>query len=361
MKTFNTSKGKVAIITDTHFGARADSPVFHDYFMRFFDDEFFPFLEREGIKVVLHLGDFTDRRKYINFVTLNKVRNYFIRRIKEMEITLICTVGNHDTYYKNTNEINSMHELFSNIDHIHILTEVEEVMFDKTKVLLVPWINESNYESSIAKIQSSDAEILMGHLEIKKFLMNRGQTSETGFDATMFDKFKLVASGHFHHKSDAKNIFYLGAPYELTFADINDPRGYHSWEINSTELDFHQNPYKMFYKVFYNDKDATLPSLLKKISNKFQGSYVKVVVQNRMNPVFFDKFMEKLFSLGPADIKIEDDDRLVGNEEMIIDTAAEDTLTILNKYVDGLEIDSNKDKIKEELRTLYIEAQNAEK
>jgi DNA repair exonuclease SbcCD nuclease subunit len=356
---FKTGVGKICLICDTHFGARADSPVFHDYFMQFFDDIFFPYLEKEKIKIVLHLGDFTDRRKYINFVTLNKVRNYFVRRIKEMGITLICTVGNHDTYYKNTNEINSMHELL-HIDKINIFTEVEEVMFDKTKVLLVPWINEGNYEASIAKIQASDAEILFGHLEIKKFQMNRGQTSETGFDASVFDKFKLVASGHFHHRSDAGNIFYLGAPYELTFADINDPRGFHSWETNSFELDFHKNPYKMFYKVFYNDKDATLPSLLKKISSKFQGCYVKVVVQNRMNPEFFDKFMYKLVSFGPADIKIEDDDKLNGDEEMVVDMA-EDTLTILNKYVDTLEIDSDKDMIKEELRTLYIEAQNAEK
>src|ERR1035437_1866341 len=361
MKKFKTGNGKVAIITDSHFGARADSPIFHDYFVKFYEEVFFPYIDKEGIKIVLHLGDFTDRRKYINYITLNKVRNYFIRRIKEMGITMICTVGNHDTYYKNTNEINSLQELFSNMDNIHILTEVEEVMFDKTKVLLVPWINEGNYETSIAKIQSSNAKILMGHLEIKKFLMNRGQTSETGFDASMFDKFDLVASGHFHHKSNDKNIFYLGAPYELNFADINDPRGFHSWITKSKELEFHLNPYKMFYKVFYNDKDATLPSLLKKISSKFQGCYVKVVVQNRMNPVFFEKFMEKLFSLGPADIKIEDDLTLDDHTTETVVDMAEDTLTILNKYVDALEIDTNKDKIKEELRTLYIEAQNAEK
>jgi DNA repair exonuclease SbcCD nuclease subunit len=360
MRKFDTSVGKVAVITDTHFGSRADSPVFHDYFMKFYTDIFFPFIEKEGIKVILHLGDFTDRRKYINFVTLNKVRTYFMSKLKELGLTMICTVGNHDTYYKNTNEINSMHELFSDTKKIIILTEPEEVMFDKTKVLLLPWINESNQEKSLKMINETDAKIAMGHLEIRGMLMNRGQRCDVGFDSNLFEKFDTVASGHFHHKSTEKNLYYLGSPYEMTFADINDPRGFHVWETDGSELDFYQNPYKMFYKIYYDDKDKTLDSLTKKITSKYRGAYVKVLVQNRQNPMFFDKFLEILFSKNPADVKIEDDMNIGEDEEMIVDTA-ENTLKILNKYVDSLEIDSDKAKIKEEIRLLYTEANNMER
>jgi len=361
MRTFDTKIGRCAILADTHFGARADSPVFHDYFMRFYEDVFFPFLAKNNIKVVLHLGDFTDRRKYINFVTLNRLRNYFVRRLHELGITLICTVGNHDTFYKNTNEINSLQELFFDNPNIIILTEAEEVMFDGTKVLLVPWINENNIEKTLQLIKETDAKICFGHLELKGFLMNRGQKSEIGFDAAIFEKFDLVASGHFHHKSDNGKIFFLGTPYELNFADINDPRGFHTWEIDTTELDFYQNPHKMFYKIYYDDKDKPLEILTKKITDKYQGTHVKVIVQNRTNPNNFDKFMECLFSMLPADVKIEEDLSLdEGSEEMVVDMT-EDTLTILNKYVDCLEIDTDKEKIKEELRTLYIEASNMER
>jgi DNA repair exonuclease SbcCD nuclease subunit len=361
MRAFDTAIGKVAIITDTHFGARADSPVFHDYFMRFYDDVFFPFLIKNNIKIVLHLGDFTDRRKYINFVTLSKVRIYFMSRIQELGITLICTVGNHDTFFKNTNEVNSMQELFSDNKNVIILTEAEEVMFDQTKVLLVPWINEGNLDVSMQKIKETDAKLLFGHLEVIGFLMDRGRPSEVGFEAKLFEKFDVVASGHFHHKSHDKNIFFLGAPYELTFADINDPRGFHTWETNSLEFDFYQNPYHMFYKLYYDDKDKPLTETLKKVSDKYQGTHVKVIVQNRTNPNHFEKFMERLFSMNPADVKIEEDLHLDdGSEKMEVDMA-EDTLTILNKYVDSLEIDTDKDKIKEELRTLYVEATNMER
>jgi|ERR1035441_2337283 DNA repair exonuclease SbcCD nuclease subunit len=361
MRTFNTTIGKVAIITDTHFGARADSPVFHDYFTRFYEDVFFPFIIKEKIKVVLHLGDFTDRRKYINFVTLNRVRNYFVKRIQELGLTMICTVGNHDTYYKNTNGVNSLQELFVDNPNIVILTEAEEVKFDKTKVLLVPWINEGNQEKSLQLIAKTKAKFCFGHIELKGFLLNRGLKSEVGFDAELFKKFDVVASGHYHTKSENGNVFYLGAPYELTFSDINDPRGYHTWETKTKDLYFCRNPYKMFYKIFYDDRDQPLSVLLKKVTDKFQGVYVKVVVQNRTNPDHFDKFMERLFSMQPADIKIEDDMSMDDDTKNMIVDMAEDTLTILNKYVDTLEIDMDKDKIKEELRILHVEAINMDR
>ena len=40
---------KIAIITDQHFGARKNSKLFHDYFLKFYNDVFFPTLESEGI------------------------------------------------------------------------------------------------------------------------------------------------------------------------------------------------------------------------------------------------------------------------------------------------------------------------
>jgi hypothetical protein len=153
----------------------------------------------------------------------------------------------------------------------------------------------------------------------------------------------------------------LGAPYELNFADMNYPRGFHVWEIGLKELEFLRNPYRMFYKIIYDDREKTLEEILSKASDKFQGTYVKVVVQNRTKPNDFDKFMERLFSLNPADVKIEDNQSLdEGTEDLIVNTA-EDTLTILNKYVDSLEIETDKVKVKDELKLLYVEASNMER
>lgn len=363
LRTFNTEVGKVAIITDTHFGARSDSLVFHDYFMRFYDQILFPWLVENNVKYLLHLGDFTDRRKYINFFTLNRVRKHFMAKLKELGITLIITIGNHDTFFKNTNEVNSMEELFSDTDNVIVLTEPEEVMFDDTLVLLMPWINEANYEKAISLNNNTEARVLMGHLELKGITMNRfNQRSEVGLDQDVFAKFDCVCSGHIHHKSDEGHIHHLGAPYEMTHADGNDPRGFHVWSPSQPAvIEFIQNPHKMFHRLYYDDKDKELGALLKKITPKYESTYVKVIVNNRTNPYYFEKYMDKLFSVNPADVKVEEDLKLTEGEEDATVDMAEDTLTILSKYVDSLEIDADKDKVKDELRSLYIEASNMER
>ena len=43
---------KIAIITDTHFGARNDSVQFDEYFYQFYEGQFFPYLQKNNIKTV---------------------------------------------------------------------------------------------------------------------------------------------------------------------------------------------------------------------------------------------------------------------------------------------------------------------
>ena len=103
---------KVACITDTHWGARNDSLAFLEYFHKFYDNIFFPYLEANNIRTVIHLGDIVDRRKFINYIILHKFKNDFIFRLKKMGIDFHVIIGNHDVPYRNTNEVNSMRELF---------------------------------------------------------------------------------------------------------------------------------------------------------------------------------------------------------------------------------------------------------
>ena len=88
---------KFAVIADTHFGCRQDAQVFLDYFFRFFEEIFFPYLKEHGIKDVIHLGDLVDRRKYINFRVLHEMNTRVIHRFAEEGLTLHIISGNHDT------------------------------------------------------------------------------------------------------------------------------------------------------------------------------------------------------------------------------------------------------------------------
>ena len=135
---------KVAIITDQHFGARKNSKLFHDYFLKFYEDVFFPTLEKEGITTIVDMGDTFDSRKGIDLAALSWAKKNYFDRLKEMGITVHTIVGNHTAYYKNTNDINAIDLLLREYDNIKIYSETRPITLGNLSVLLVPWINQEN-------------------------------------------------------------------------------------------------------------------------------------------------------------------------------------------------------------------------
>jgi DNA repair exonuclease SbcCD nuclease subunit len=349
---------KLALVTDTHFGARADSLLFHDYFNKFYNGLFFPTIDKLKIKTVVHLGDLVDRRKFINFNILSKMRKDFINPLRDRNIKMHIVPGNHDTFFKNTNEVNALNELFSDTEHIKIHNEPEEVTIGGRLMLMLPWINMENHERSMERIKRAKAQVCMGHLELSGFYVARGLKNETGMDKKLFRKFKHVITGHYHHKSDDGKIFYLGSPYEFTFIDLNDPKGFHIYDTETLELTFVQNPHRMFYRLYYDDREKSLDDLISKRKlEKLTGTYVKIIVTNKTNPFLFDQFIEKIYQIQPADVSVIENLEYHSNDVTELNMA-EDTLTILGKYVDGMELDVDKVRIKEKLKELYIEAAN---
>ena len=353
---------KIALITDTHYGVRNDSKVFADFQNKFFYNIFLPYLKENNILSVLHLGDLMDRRKYVNYVTLKNVKDNFILPLINENINVNIVVGNHDTYYKNTNSVNGINELFSNIDPelFHIWWDKPvELDYDGLKIMLCPWICEENYAESMKAMDQTDARVLMGHFEIEGFEMYRGAVCEHGEKADVFSKFDLVCSGHFHHKSTHKNISYLGSPYEMTWSDYNDPRGFHIFDTETREIEFVQNPYSIFHKIKYSDEDMTIEDIANLDTSQLTGTYIKVIVHNKTNPYLFDLFIDRLQQAGASDIKVIDDhlNLELTDDESLIDEA-QDTMTILTKYIDTIEFRGDRKRVEHFLRELYQEAVN---
>ena len=352
---------KVAIITDQHFGARNDSTHFLDFYEKFYSEVFFPTIESNGIDTVLILGDTFDRRKYVNFFTLKRAKQMFFDPLFNRGIQIHMLAGNHDTYFKNTNEINSVDLLLSEYAiSLNVIDGPTEIYVGPHKICMMPWICADNYEDSMTMLKDTDADICMGHFEIAGFAMYRGMPSEGGLDRGIFRKFSHTFSGHYHHKSNNDDIYYLGNPYELTWQDYNDPRGFHIFDLDTHQLDFIQNPHKMFHRIIYDDKEQTIKEIDNMDLKPYTNTYVKVVVINKTNPYLFDKFMNNLYNVNPADITIAEDFTELNEDDTLVDEA-EDTLTILNKYVDGITEESiDNDKLKILLKELYIEALNTE-
>lgn len=348
---------KVAIITDLHFGARGDAITFVDYMDKFYTNTFFPTLQERGIKTILNLGDTFDRRKYINYNSLKRARQMFFDPIRDNGMIMHMLAGNHDTYYKNTNDTNSIDLLLNEYSNINVMAEACDLTVDGRKIFMLPWICSDNYEQSMERMNDTDAEICMGHLEIAGFVMHRGVKSHGGLNAERFRKFGLVYSGHYHHRNNDGHIYYLGNPYELTWADYKDPRGFHIWDTETMELEFIENPYTMFERVEYDDvtNDYTDydPSIMKE-------KYVKVIVNNKSDFKKFDDFMKKIYKANPHDVRILEDFAEFQDGEIDEELNLEDTMNILTSYVDSVETTLDKEKITGFLRGLYAEAQQLE-
>jgi DNA repair exonuclease SbcCD nuclease subunit len=349
---------KIALIADTHWGIRNDSQVFYDYFKRFLDDVFFPMLEKEGIKQVIHLGDLVDRRKYANYLTLSRLRRDFLEECERRCIDVYIIPGNHDVFYKNTNEINALREIITGrYQFIHVIEKPVTITFDSTDILLLPWICEDNYEESMNAIKTTTGQVVCGHLELNGFEMFKGSISDHGMDHKLFDRFDVVCSGHYHHKSDTGNIHYLGAFAEYTWSDFDDPRGFHVFDTEIRELTFIRNPYRMFEKVWYDDAGKTVEEVVFDREIDVRNKMVKLIVKNKTNPYWFDLFVDRIEKEGVIDLQVVEDHLhldLLADEDIIDE--AEDTLTVCKKYISSMNLSVDQKKLDRVITNLYTEA-----
>ena len=350
---------KVALVTDTHFGARSDSLAFDAYFAKFYDECFFPYLEKEGIKTICHLGDIFDRRKYINFNTLKSCKRYFFQKAQELDIEIHMIPGNHDTYFKNTNDVNSPDLLLGEYNNITLYQEPTEIMLDRHKVLYLPWICGENYDRTMAKISESDAKTCFGHFEFAGYDMLPGMPNLHGMDSNAFSSFDLVVSGHFHHRHSRGNITYMGNPYEITWSDYKDPRGFALFDTVKGDLEYINNPFRIFHKVYYDDSDFEGSNAISNFDfDSISGGAVKLIVTKKTDFSKFDHFVDKLYTCNLIDLKIIEDFSEFEDEALGEDIDLEDTMTLLKDYVNNVETDLDKQRIKNLLQSLYIEAQD---
>ena len=342
----------VALITDQHLDGRKGSIIFWEYFKKFYDDVFFPTLEERGISTVIDLGDTFDNRKNIDYNVWSRVRRYYFDRLFNMGIHVHMILGNHCVYYKNTNDINAPDLLLKDYPNIDVYAEPETVMIDDELILMLPWINNENYDETMEHIKNTRAKIAMGHLELNGFEVSPGMLHEGGMDPDVFFKFKQVFSGHFHHKSSRGNITYLGNPYEMFWNDYKDPRGFHLYEPSTNTLQFVKNPYSIFQKIYYDDADSNFSINPSEYSNTF----VKVVVENKTDYYAFDKMINQLYDAGVHDLKIIENFLEEDRKKTDDDIEIKDTLSLLNEYIDEVEMTVDKKSLKDLMKSLYIES-----
>ena len=340
----------IVIITDQHFGARKGATYIHNYFKKFYDDIFFPYLEKNKIDTVVDMGDTFDNRRNIDLASLEWSKKNYYDRLQAMGITVHTIVGNHTAYYKDTNEVNTVELLLKEYDNVVVYSEPETVNIGGLDILMLPWINEENKLQTLEMMDTTKADVIMGHLELNGFVATRGHTMEHGMDTKIFDKFYRVYSGHYHTRSDNGKIYYLGNPYEMFWNDVNDPRGFNLFDTQTLKHSPVNNPYRLFYNVYYEDTNYKLFD-----SRELRHKIVKVIVKRKTDQKQFEKFIDKLYNSGIQDLKIVENYILQESEDFEVEET-ENTIGILNRYIDESEFEGDKTLIKGILQQIYTEA-----
>lgn len=315
----------------------------------------FNYLEEHDIDQIIQLGDLFDRRKYINFLTLSESKRYFFDIIKNKNIKLTALLGNHDIFWKESVSVNSPNLLLDSYTTLNIVNFPKTIVINGIAIDIIPWICKENEEEIFKFIEGSSSDICMGHFELAGFDMMKGIPSHEGKDATFLSKYKQVFSGHYHTASSKGNIHYLGTPYELTWMDYGDTKGFYILDCESLEIEFIKNELTMFEKIYYNDTED-----LKLQYDNLEDKFIKLIVVNKTDYKQFDGVIEEIYKRNPIELKIIEDLSEFENSAVDENLNLEDTMTLLSEYVDGLETDADKIRLKTLLRELYVEAHDYE-
>lgn len=352
---------KIAILNDTHCGVRNSSEIFMDYQEQFYRDVFFPYLEENDIKKIIHLGDYYENRTSINFKALNHNRRIFLDELRDRNIHMDIIPGNHDVYYKNTNQLNALKELLGHyMGEVRIVENPEVIDYDGFKMLLLPWINSENEDEIRRVINTCSASWCCAHLELAGFEMMKGVVCTEGTDMKMFRKFEGVMSGHFHTKSQQENIHYLGSQMEFTWSDSGDRKYFHIFDTDDRSLTPVENPITMFKKIFYDDTQDSAKLALTDVRH-LDNQFVKVIVVNKKDPKKFEAYIDKINSRKIHGLQIaENFSDFVGSNVEDEKISLDSTDHLLYTYIDAVDTDLDKDRIKNDVRALMVEAQSLE-
>lgn len=359
---------KIMILGDLHWGARSDNTTFLESFADYFDNVFFPLVEKTKPDIIVQVGDVFDKRSYLNVNTLYYVRTRFIEPLRKVGIPSFILPGNHDIYFKNTNRVNSFEEVFGylpeakdqkeSVHDVHLVLKPTEV----AGLLLMPWISPDDAEQSLAALRATSARYCFGHFDFAGFDFGGGRKSEEGFDRDLFKQFELVISGHYHTRQKSGNIFYCGVPYEKTWEDYDNWVGVHILDTETGKVTAYPNNNRMHYVVNWRDGGYDispavgdclddLASLAKKI--------VRVMVHDNKHPVKLEKLIGKISAVKPESVTVVHKSLSVDGAKVLDELREanpDDTITTIRTYVGNMEGVPEKDAVLEILVDLHSKA-----
>ena len=342
---------KLGIIGDIHFGVKEGIDEFVEYQFNSLD-YYFEELKERNIKDLVFLGDITDKRNSINFKTLTLIKERFIPQLKSFAEVYFIT-GNHDTYYKSTNKINSNRLLFEELENT-VIIDNKPLVIDN--LIFIPWINQENENliKTELKKYTPHSFYLFGHLGIfsgKEAFLNE----KLPISISELKEFKRVISGHVHNPFEIDNIIQMGSMCQITWKDWADKKRIGILDTESDEIEYIENPFKIF-EVIEVDKKTNFKELK---AEDYKNKFVKVIL-NTKRTIEFETFLSELNERA-LNLSVIDNTVIFDTVELDESIKVEDIKQILSEYVENKYGRSKKGKkIKEIMIELYRESQRLE-
>lgn len=295
---------KYAILGDLHFKkCKEYEQSYREKVLNFV----YNYCKQNDVTQIVQLGDFFHDRKSLDVNLLYEIKELARKYLSFDKFTIL--IGNHDTYFNNTNEVNSLYVLENVIPNLEIIDKVKETEYG----LIVPWLNESNIEDFTDKLSKSDSQYCFGHFEINTFEMMRGILAQNSFnDINTFKQFKKVFSGHYHLMQDKNNISYVGSLFQNDFGDWNDRKRFFIIDTIGNTIEEVKIPVTFFEKITFNTENDLNINLEEYKDKNTQFIFNLPTSFNR------EKLIEEITE-NIINYNIIDNSRLC-NEEITIDT-----------------------------------------
>lgn len=271
--TFKNAK-RIFILGDIHFGVRSSNMEWFEISKSYFEDFFIPYLKsnvKEG-DILIQLGDVFENRQTVNL----KINSYAIdlfRRLGEI-LPVITLAGNHDIYYKRTNEVTSLDNL-KYIPNVYVFKQEVELNIGGKKCLIMPWRHSSEHEKETLD-KFPDSKYVFCHSEMQGVMLNSKVVQEEGTKVSKFKKYDRVYSGHIHFSQRIKNVYMVGNAYQMTRSDIDNSKGIYILDLDTGNHEYVENNVTPKFKKLklLNLLDIPLGEFKKLINNNFTDLYI---------------------------------------------------------------------------------------
>lgn len=347
---------RIWILGDVHFGVRSSNMEWFEITKSYFEDYFIPLLEKEYKEgdILIQLGDIFENRQIVNLKINSYVVSLFERLGKILPVILIA--GNHDIYFKRTNEVTSLDSLRF-IPGINVVKDDELIEIGNKSCLLMPWRHSPEHESETLK-KYPNADYVFCHSEMQGVLLNAKVKQEEGTKVSKFKNYKRVYSGHIHFSQKIGNVVMVGNAYQMTRSDIGNAKGVYLLDLDTERHTFFENNVTPEFRKINLQKilDIPLGELKDLIKNNFNDFYISSEIMIKYNiSHLINLIQDEARSIDP---NIYDENTYIDidNIEDEIQNGYKnfDVITLCNNWISKLNIDDEvKDEMKNKTKQLY--------